>query len=128
MGETDDYKNFQEKKKAKQAKKARKMKDPNAPKRPASAYFLHGAEVRQDVVEELGKSDIAAVGKNMGEMGRDLSEEEKSRYIETANELKAEYQEKVAEYQQSAEYAAFKAQKDAAKPAPKKKTIRKVKK
>merc|ERR1712098_177190 len=68
-------------------------KDPNAPKRPASAYFLYVAEVRQDVVEELGKSDIAAVGKKMGEMWRDLSEEEKSKYIETANELKAEYQE-----------------------------------
>jgi len=125
--ETDDYKNFQEKKRAKKAKKAKKMKDPNAPKRPASAYFLYVADVRQDVVEELGKSDIAVVGKKMGEMWRNLSDEEKSKYIETANELKIEYQEEIAEYKQSAEYADFQAQKDAAKPAPKKKTIRKMK-
>merc|ERR1711964_709326 len=32
--QTEDYKNFQEKKSAKKAKKAKKMKDPNAPKRP----------------------------------------------------------------------------------------------
>jgi hypothetical protein len=126
--ETDDYKNFQEKKNAKQAKKARKMKDPNAPKRPLTAYFLYVAEVRPDVVEEIGKSDIAAVGKKCGEMWRNLSEEEKSKYIETANELKAEYQEEMNEYKQSAEYAAFQEQKKAAKPAPKKKTIRKNKK
>jgi len=125
--QTDDYKNFQEKK-AKKAKKVKKMKDPNAPKRPLTAYFLYVAEVRQDVVEEIGKSDITAVGKKIGEMWRNLSDEEKAKYIETANESKAEYQEEMNEYKQSAEYAAFQEQKSAAQPAPKKKTIRKIKK
>merc|ERR1712000_712441 len=114
-----------EKKKANQAKKAKKMKDPNAPKRPASAYFLYIADVREDVVEEIGKSDIAAIGKKMGEMWRSLSDEEKSKYVEAANELKAEYQEEMAEYKESAEYANFQAQKKSSNACPKKENYQK---
>merc|ERR1711964_191056 len=116
-----------EKKSAKKAKKAKKMKDPHGPKRPTSAYFLFAAEVRPEVVETMEGSSITEVGKKLGEMWRNLSDEEKSKYIETANELKAEYKEELKEYQQTAKYEAFQKQKKAAMP-PKKKTVRKMKK
>jgi len=72
--QTDDYKNFQAKKQEKKDKKAKKVKDPNAPKRPSSAYFLYVKDVRPSVVDRLGSSNIVAIGKEMGDMWRNLDE------------------------------------------------------
>lgn len=134
--QTDDYKNFQEQKQKKKNKKAKKMKDPNAPKRPASAYFLYLKDVRPDVVESLGTSSITEVGKKIGEMWRDLDEEEKSEYKTSAEELQAEYKENLAAYKDSASYAAFQEKKQSVLPKAvgkkaakaKKRVVRKVKK
>jgi len=129
--QTDDYKNFMANKQQKKAKKVKKMKDPNAPKRPSTAYFLYMKEVRPSVVDRVGSSDVTIVGKKIGQMWKNLSEEEKSGYMATADRMRAKWQEKLAAYKNSASFAAFQERKQAALPskpvkAPKAKKMKKV--
>merc|ERR1711997_351049 len=111
----------------KKAKKAKKMKDPNAPKRPAGAYFLYVKDVRPAVASRMDSSNVTAIGKKIGQMWRNLSDEEKSRYTATAQKMKNQWQREMAAYKNSAGFAAFQAKKEGAMPVKaKKKAARRV--
>lgn len=77
----------------------KRKKDPNAPKRGLSAYFFWMAEHRDAYIAEHPDAKFVDVGKAMGEMWRNLDEEEKEEYIEKAAEDKVRYQNEMAEYE-----------------------------
>lgn len=80
------------------AKKKRVKKDPNAPKKPMQAYFLFSQDQRAKVKAEnpdLGTKDIA---RQLGQMWKAMSEEDKKPYAAKAAEEKAKYERALAEY------------------------------
>jgi hypothetical protein len=124
---TDSYKEFQDKKKALKQKKAkRKIKDPNRPKRAPSAYFLFMKDARPQVKGEMQDASITEIGKKMGEMWRNLDEEQKAVYVERAAELKKEADEKIAAYKSSDDFKAH--QEKVKQVTPKQKVVAKKKK
>lgn len=80
--ETPSYRKFQEKKKAQKQRKKflKKIKDPNKPKRAPSAYFLFMGDARPKVAKAMPDASIGDIGKKLGEMWRELSEEQKAKY------------------------------------------------
>merc|ERR1712204_144727 len=68
------------------------QKDPNQPKRPASAYMLWFSESRPKLYEELGTKHAPLVAKAAGKKWGALGAEQKAKYEEKANQLKADYQ------------------------------------
>jgi len=101
---TDEYKEEQAAKTKKKFKKA--PKDKNAPKRPLSAFFIYSNSVRSQVQAEVG-TKMSAVGKKIGQMWKELSDEAKAPFQQQAAEAKAEYAQKLEVYQQSEEYQKF---------------------
>jgi len=103
---------------SKKAKKA--AKDPNAPKRPKNGFMLFSDEVRSDVKAELEadrenpdvKIRQADVAKRIGEMWKELGEDEKAPYEQQAAISKEEYSRAKAIYDEQKQKEA------AAVPAP----------
>merc|ERR1712098_382851 len=108
---TESYATFRaSKKKSKAQKEKRKIKrkmkkDPNRPKQPPSSYFMFANEVRAQLIPELGKSNLGAIGKKTGEMWRELSEEKKQKYITESQKQREIYKKKMAAYKASPEFA-----------------------
>merc|ERR1712096_197284 len=73
--ETDAYKAFQQKKKAK--KVGKKPKDLNAPKRPATPFFVFANEVRAEIRETNPEASIGQIGKILGERWNALPQDQK---------------------------------------------------
>ncbi|XP_050206676.1 HMG1/2-like protein [Mercurialis annua] len=78
---------------------ANNTKDPNAPKRPASAFFVFMEEFRKYFKEKFPDNKaVAAVGKAGGEKWKSLTDAEKAPYAEKALKRKAEYETVLAAY------------------------------
>ncbi|XP_071721801.1 high mobility group B protein 3-like [Rutidosis leptorrhynchoides] len=78
---------------------AAKTKDPNAPKRPATAFFVFMEEFRKSYKEEFPDNKaVSAVTKAGGENWKSLSESEKVVYTDKAQKRKEEYQKAVEAY------------------------------
>merc|ERR1739841_22863 len=74
-----------------------KPKDKNAPKRPLSAYMLFSADNREEVTEEVGSaSNVTVIAKKLGQ-----------RWAQATEDLKADYAEDLAKYQNSKKYADY---------------------
>jgi len=84
-------------KKAKAAKK--KKKDSNAPKRPATAFFLFSSVYREKLKEEHPEFKVTEVARELGRLWKECSDEEKEKYSRLATEKKAQYKIDVEEYQ-----------------------------
>ncbi|CAH8571496.1 unnamed protein product [Heterobilharzia americana] len=83
-----------------QTKKPKKAKDPNAPTRPATAYFLWFNEKREEIAKSLsGPNSVAEVAKAAGEIWRNMDSETKATYHSRADDLKKKYQEDLRVYQ-----------------------------
>ena len=85
-----------------------KIKDPNAPKRATSAYLLWLNANRDAIIEEhfsevelTGREKVSKVGKKAGELWNNLSEEDKTPYIEKSKEQQVAYKMAMAEYEPS---------------------------
>jgi len=65
--------------------------DPNAPKRPATGYFLFMAETRASVVAANPSFQIAEIGKAIGNAWSSLAEGKKKVYQDRAASAKAKY-------------------------------------
>ncbi|KAL1916519.1 uncharacterized protein VTP21DRAFT_5710 [Calcarisporiella thermophila] len=76
----------------------KRKKDPNAPKRPLSAYMLFSQEKRKQVLEENPDVKFTEVGKLLGAMWKELSEEEKKIYNDKASKDKERYEREKADY------------------------------
>lgn len=91
----------------KRARKKRedKPKDPNAPKRPLTAYFRYLQETRPGLIVKLGQGNIKRAAGDLSavatEQWNKMSAEEKEPYHQAYQAEKAEYANKIAEYNQS---------------------------
>lgn len=121
---TAGYRKFIEAKKVhdKAAKRKNKMlsvcKEPDSkPKRSPSGYFLFLADNRDRVSNSLssrfeGRELNVETIKQCGAEWSKLSDAQKDPFVRKAADLKAEYQEELAEYHESAEYLEWKEAKD----------------
>jgi len=78
----------------------------NMPKRPPTAFFLYRKEVWSQVVDELSDSSFGSVVKQIGQMWKAISKEERAKYEETSNELRQKYKLKKTEYEKTATFLA----------------------
>lgn len=72
-------------------RKKKQKKDPNAPKRPATAYFLFAADQRTKDAAEGKKLGFEERGKAHGQRWAAVSAEEKKTYTDKAKVLKDKY-------------------------------------
>ena len=89
-------------------KKTKKSRDPSKPKRPQSSYFLWLADNRETIGQELedkelkGKEKQQSVLKKAGELWKQVSEEDKTPYMESFKKEQERYQGEMSEYTPSA--------------------------
>ncbi|EEF38197.1 HMG1/2-like protein [Ricinus communis] len=89
------------KEEASSRKKKNVSKDTDAPKRPASAFFIFMDEFRKYFKEKYPDNKaVSAVGKAGGEKWKSLSETDKAPYLEKALKRKAEYEKVLEAYKQ----------------------------
>jgi len=88
----------EEDKKKKPAKKKRK-KDPNAPKKPASAYFHFSKKMRPKIKEDNPAATFGELGKLLGAAWKGLPADEKKPYETAAEEDKQRYEKENKAYQ-----------------------------
>jgi len=102
---TPAYAEYLANKKTKKFKK--KPKDKNAPKKPQTAYFVMCNEKRNEIKASLENPTMAAVSKKMGEMWKNLSEDERKYYIQKNVEQKERYEREMAIYKETENYKNF---------------------
>jgi len=112
---TPEFAAFEEKRKQaaaeqdnKKIKRKKPPKDKNAPKKPQTAFFLYSGSVRESVKNELPEGDrkkVVLITKKIGAMWKTLGAEEKASWKSKADKLKKEYNEVLAEYKKTEEYA-----------------------
>merc|ERR1712048_952550 len=85
--------------------KARFMKD--EPKRPSSSYFIFLEEMRPKNRDENPGIGMGDMQKKLSVAWNEISSEEKQRLSEKEKQLKEEYEEKMAEFQKSANYRKY---------------------
>ncbi|CBY34818.1 unnamed protein product [Oikopleura dioica] len=80
-------------------KTKKRKKDPNAPKRPATAFFLFSTANREKAKAQLEEgAKVGDVAKKLGEMWKLVSAEEKENFAKIAKESKAKYDKAMEEY------------------------------
>ena len=84
---------------SKTPKKGKAKKDPNAPKKPMTAYFHFNSEMRPKVKKEDPDLSFGDVGKKIGAMFRELSEEDKEKYEKLAEKDKKRYKKEMEAYE-----------------------------
>ncbi|KAF7489018.1 FACT complex subunit SSRP1 [Sarcoptes scabiei] len=83
-------------------KKSKKSKkDENKPKRPQSAFFLWMNENREQIKKQLPGASLTEITKKAGDLWKDLSKEEKSKYEEMYAKAKKQYEKELSEYKAS---------------------------
>ncbi len=101
------------KQKGKKGKKPKKEVDPDAPVKPkkaTNAFMLFTAAMRDQVKEDHPELKPKEISKKMGELWAELSDEDKQPHVEKAEQLKAEYLEKKAKWEDEMKvYVAVKA-------------------
>lgn len=87
----------------------RKPKDPKAPKKPLTAYLLFSGSVRSQSMAENPELKITQIAKVIGQKWKALTDEERKKWTDLSVKQKEEYKITAAQYQQSEDFAAFKA-------------------
>lgn len=85
----------------KKTKKGKKKKDPNAPKRASTSFLFFSNEMRPKLKAENPDLSFGEMGKKIGELFRNLSSEEKSKYDKAAEEDKTRYKNEMEAYKNS---------------------------
>ena len=80
------------------SKKIKKTKDLNAPKRAKTSYILFCVNKRDEVKESNPDMPAKEIIKELGNMWRSLSDDEKTEYVNLANEDKQRYEEDMKTY------------------------------
>jgi hypothetical protein len=86
-------------------KKSKKSKDPNAPKRAKTSYILFCVSKRDEIKESNPDMSAKDIIKELGTMWRSLSDDEKTEYVNLANEDKERYEEEMKSYVPSEDVA-----------------------
>ncbi|KAI5149659.1 hypothetical protein ENBRE01_1041 [Enteropsectra breve] len=84
----------------------KKMKDKNAPKKPKTSFLLFGEDKRsQDpALKAMKINEQAAI---IAKQWKEISPEEKEKYVQKAEELKKDYTVRKAEYEKTDDYKNF---------------------
>lgn len=77
----------------------KKKKDPSAPKRPLSAYMFFANAKRKELMAENPKKTVGELGKELGALWKNLSEDDKKPYAKQAVKDKSRYEEEMKSYQ-----------------------------
>lgn len=88
--------------KEKPAKKEKKAKDPNAPKKPCGAYMWFCKDKREGVKKKHPDWGVTDIGKHLGAMWKEATDNDKKKYFEQAEEDKKRYEKAMADYQPEA--------------------------
>ncbi|OVA10725.1 High mobility group box domain [Macleaya cordata] len=90
---TEKKKTVSSEPKPRKSKKEKKAKDPNMPKRPTTAFFLFMEDFRKSFKEaNPDNKSVSVVAKEGGEKWKSMSDEEKKPFMDRFQELKAEYE------------------------------------
>ncbi|MGG7570390.1 hypothetical protein [Streptomyces sirii] len=73
----------------------KKLKDKNAPKRPPSAFAIFSIEARQK--DEVSRLPVLEQAPAIGQMWKQLTEEERHAYEEKSAEIRAQHERETAE-------------------------------
>lgn len=87
----------------KKRKKKKKSKDPNKPKRSMSSFMFFANENRSSVRKEHPDLKITEVGKKLADMWKELSKEEKQKYLDMADKDKDRYKKAMDGYKPGTE-------------------------
>eukprot|EP01026_Neomeris_dumetosa_P037379 TRINITY_DN30267_c0_g1_i1.p3 TRINITY_DN30267_c0_g1~~TRINITY_DN30267_c0_g1_i1.p3 ORF type:complete len:110 (-),score=27.71 TRINITY_DN30267_c0_g1_i1:291-620(-) len=79
-------------------RRQRARKDPDAPKKPMGAYMWFSKVKRVEVKEKYPSKKVTEIGKILGEMWRNLTEEEKKEFQDMAADDKKRYEKDLDEY------------------------------
>jgi len=79
-------------------KRKKKKKDPNKPKRSMSSFMFFANEKRNQVREENPSLKITEIGKKLSELWKEISPEEKQRFIDMAEKDKDRYKKAIESY------------------------------
>lgn len=112
--QTTDYANFEKQKKEHKVQAVQKTKfrkDENAPKRPMTAYFLWMADNRATVAAKHVGEPAKVITKELGQMWKSVSDEDKKPYEEKAKAAKEEHAKALAKYKESEEYKTYQEEK-----------------
>jgi len=86
-------------KEEKGTKGKKKKKDPNAPKKNCSAYIFFCVDVRSDVKLKLPENcKQAEILSEMGRQWKEMTDNEKSKYVKMANKDKERYEKEMKKY------------------------------
>lgn len=72
-------------------RKKKKHKNPSGPKHPMSGFLYFASDIRREIVQQHPDSGVGVISKLMAERWRKLTPQEKSPWIEKADEDKARY-------------------------------------
>lgn len=75
----------------KATRKKRAAKDPDAPKRPMSAFFLFSGDNRGELKKANPSWRVTDIGKELGRLWANASEETKKKYSHLAQQAKDDY-------------------------------------
>jgi hypothetical protein len=81
--------------------KKKKLVDPNMPKRPVNGYFLFASEQRGNIKQTHPNANIKEVRAMLADNWKKLSDDEKKKYNDKANEAREEYLKQKKEYMES---------------------------
>ena len=79
--------------------KMKKFKDPKKPKRAKTSYLYFCDEMRADIKKKNPNLKMGAIMKELGQMWKKLSEEEKYKYNKLYENDKIRYEEEMATYE-----------------------------
>ncbi|KAJ1676823.1 Non-histone chromosomal protein 6 [Spiromyces aspiralis] len=80
------------------SRRANKDTEAAAPKRPLSAYMFFSQEFRARVKSQNPEATFGQIGKILGEMWRNMADEQKSPFTQKAQQDKARYNKEMAAF------------------------------
>ena len=79
----------------------KKSKDPFAPKLPLNSYMEFAADQRSKIVKDLGQVSTKEVGRETGLRWKNLSEEERKKYVEKSRQNLQQYRVQKEDYEKN---------------------------